>query len=345
MRTRALRSDNAAGICPEALAALIDANTGHTGSYGEDPWTARATELVRELVEAPDAAVFFLLTGTAANALALAALAPPHGIVGVSPAAHVLTDECGAPGFFNQGLQLRPLAVAHGKIDPRALAPWVSACDVHVGKPAALSLSQATELGTVYSLAELQSLRDAARGLGLKVHVDGARLANAAAALGVTPGGVARAAGADALVVGGTKNGMPGSEALVIFDPSSAEDFEYRRKQAGQLASKHRFLTAPWIGMLESGAWIRHAAHANAMAHALAAGAARLGHTPVHDCQANEVFLALDAKKAGALAAMGWPLYQEEVWQGFRAVCSWDTTEGDVAAFLSDLESCAETGP
>ena len=335
MRTRALRSDNAAGICPEALAALIEANSGHAGSYGEDPWTERATELVRELVEAPDAAVFFLLTGTAANALALAALAPPHGIVGVSPAAHVLTDECGAPGFFNQGLQLRPLAAAHGKVAPAALAPWVSACDVHVGKPAAVSLSQATELGTVYSLAELQSLREAARGLGLKVHLDGARLANACAALGVTPGQVARAAGAGAMVVGGTKNGMPGSEALVIFDASSAEDFHYRRKQAGQLASKHRFLAAPWI---ESGAWMRHASHANAMAGALAAGVARLGLAPVHACQANEVFLALAPESAAALAALGWPLYQEEVWQGFRAVCSWDTTEGDVAAFLGDLE-------
>ncbi len=341
MRARALRSDNCAGICPEALQSLIAANTGHTGSYGEDPWTERATELVRELVGAPDAAVFFVHTGTAANALALAALAPPYGMVGVTPAAHVLTDECGAPGFFGHGLQLRTLAADQGRIDPSALAPWVGACDVHVGKPAVVALSQTTELGTVYALAELAALRDAARGLGLKIHVDGARLANACAALGATPGEVARAAGADALVVGGTKNGMAGSEALVLFDAALAEGFPFRRKQAGQLASKHRFLSAPWIGMLESGAWLRHATHANAMARELAAGAERLGIAPVHPCQANEVFLALGAKTAATLAALGWPLYEEAVWQGFRAVCSWDTTEGDVAAFLRDLERCA----
>jgi len=340
-RVRALRSDNCAGICPEALGAFVAANSGHAPSYGEDPWTERATELVRELVGAPEAAVFFLLTGTAANALALSTLAPPYGIVGVSPAAHVLTDECGAPGFFGHGLQLQPLTVTRGKLDPAAIAPWVAACDVHVGKPAALSLSQATELGTVYALAELAALRDAAREAGLQMHVDGARLANACASLGATPGDVARAAGADALVLGGTKNGMPGSEALVLFDPAVAAEFGFRRKQSGQLASKHRFLSAPWIGMLEDGAWLRHARNANALAAELAAGAMRLGFAPVHPVDANEVFLALAPRQADALAALGWPLFRESVWEGVRAVCSWDTTAGDVASFLGDLARCA----
>lgn len=334
---RGFLSDNAAGMCPEALAALVAANARHAPSYGDDAVTARAVELVRELVGAPDAAVFFVLTGTAANALALATLAPAHGVVGVTPVAHVLTDECGAPGFFGGGLQLRPLPGGAGKLSPEGVRAWASLWDLHTGKPAAVSLSQATELGTAYSLAELAALRAEARALGLRVHVDGARLANAAAGLGATPAAIAGAAGADALVVGGTKNGLPGSEAVVLRDPALADAFAFRRKQSGHLASKHRFLAAPWVGVLESGAWMRHAAHANAMAARLAAGAAALGLAPVHPCAANEVFLPLTPARAAALAERGTALFTEPGWGGYRAVCAWDTTEEDVERLLQDL--------
>jgi len=336
-RLRGFRSDNTSGICPEALRALIAANADHSPAYGEDSWTARAVELVRELVGAPEAAVFFVFTGTAANALALSALCPPHGLVGVAPAAHVLTDECGAPGFFGHGLQLQVVPARDGKLDPAGLAPFAAQADVHIGKPSAISLSQCTELGTVYSLTQLAALRDAARSHDLKIHVDGARLANACARLGCSPADLARAAGADALVVGGTKNGLPGSEALVFLDPGAAEDFAFRRKQAGQLGSKQRFLTAPWVGVLESGAWLRQAAHANAMAADLAEGAERLGLPAVRAVEANEIFLPLNASQAELLAAAGWPLYFEAVWGGYRAVCSWDTQAEDVGEFLRTL--------
>ncbi|MEO8502320.1 MAG: beta-eliminating lyase-related protein [Acidobacteriota bacterium] len=340
-RQRGFRSDNTSGVCPEAWATLEEANRDHAPAYGEDRWTARATELVREAVGAADCAVFFLFTGTAANALALAALCPPHGIVGVTPNAHVLTDECGAPGFFGHGLQLQVLATRLGKLDPTGIAGWATLNDVHVGKPSALSLSQCTELGTVYSLSELEALRGVARQHRLKLHLDGARLANACASLGATPAEIAQAAGAHTLVLGGTKNGMMGSEALVFFDPAAAEDFAFRRKQTGQLASKQRFIAAPWVGMLESEAWLRYATRANEHAASLAAGVARLGLGPVHPCEANEVFMSLTSAQAGELETRGWPLYFESEWGGFRAVCSWDTSAEDVADFVRDLESVA----
>lgn len=340
-RPRGFLSDNASGVCPEAWRALAAANAGHAPPYGDDSWTVRAVELVRELVGAPDCAVFFLFNGTAANALALSTLCPPFGVVGVSPAAHVLTDECGAPGFFGHGLQLHPLSARLGKLDPAAFGSWVSQCDIHVGKPAAVSLSQCTELGTVYTLAELETIREALRHLGLKLHVDGARLANACAALGSSPADIARASGAQALVLGGTKNGLPGSEALVLFDRGLAEGFPYRRKQTGQLASKHRFLAAPWVGVLEDGAWLRHAANANAAARELAHAARELGLELVHPCDANEVFLHLSTGTAERLAVLGWKLYFEPAWEGWRAVCSWDTTSADIADFVRDLEAAA----
>lgn len=337
LRARGFRSDNASGICPEAWQALLDANSDHAIAYGEDRWTRRAEDLVRELVGQPQAAVYFVFTGTAANSLALASLCPPHGLVACTPAAHILVDECGAPGFFGHGLQLHALPARGGKLDPAAVAAFAALDDVHVGKPAALSVSQCTELGTVYTLAELAALSDAARAGRLAVHVDGARLANACAHLGCTPARVAEAAGADALVVGGTKNGLPGSEALVFRDREAAAEFGFRRKQGGQLASKQRFLAAPWVGVLEGGAWLRHAAHANAMATAVAAAASAAGFVPVRVVEANEVFLPLDDRQAARLAEDGWPLYSEPAWGGYRAVCSWDTREEDVRAFADAL--------
>jgi len=337
LRPRQFASDNVSGICPEAMAALAEANRDHAPSYGADAWTARAEAAIRDLLGAPDAEVFLLFTGTAANALSLAALAPPFGVAYCHPVAHVANDECGAPQMLGHGLQLRTVGGAGGKVDPARLRERVGHEFLHSGKPAALTLTQATELGTVYSLGELRALRDAARDLGLKVHMDGARLANAIAALGARPRDVVEAAGLTALSLGGTKNGLLAAEAVVLFDREAARDFAYRRKQAGQLASKHRYLAAQWVGVLESGAWLRNAERANRVAAALEAGARRLGLEPVHPREANEVFLPLPDAALKGLEARGWAVYSDAAWGGARLVASWDSTDDDVRAFLDDL--------
>ena len=247
-------------------------------------------------------------------------------------------DECGAPGFLGGGLQLSPLPGRDGKLEPEALARWASFKDLHVGIPAALTLTMSSELGTLYSLAELRALREVARTHKLRIHLDGARFTNALAGLGCTAADVVEASGCDALSLGGTKNGLMGSEAVVLLDPALAEAFEYRRKQAGQLASKHRFLSAPWVGALESGAFLRQGVHANAMAARLAAGFAARGIKPVNPVQANAVFVNFPPKVAEALKARGWRFYAEECWGGDRFVCGWDTREEDVDALLADLD-------
>lgn len=336
MRPRQFSSDNASGACPEVMAALAEANRDHAPGYGSDPVTKRAVEAVRRLFRR-DCDVFFVATGTAANALALAALAPPYGLVACSRVAHVYNDECGAPGHLGNGLQLRPFDGPDGKLRPDALDALMGLRHVHAGKPAAVSLTQSTELGTVYTVAELRALGDAARSHGLKVQLDGARIANASAALDADVGALADASGADALALGGTKNGLVAAEALVLFDRRAAEAFEHHRKRSGHLLSKHRFLAAQWLGALESGAWERNARHANAMAARLEAGARGLGLRPLHAREANALFLALDASARARMAERGWILYDDPAWGGTRMVCSWDTTEADVDAFLADL--------
>lgn len=333
-----LTSDNISAVCPEAWQALEEANRDQVPSYGEDPWTARAADAIRRFL-GRDGEVFFVFTGTAANALSLATLAPPFGRVACTPGAHVLLDECGAPGLFGGGLQLSPLAAPHGKLDRAALDDWASSVDVHVGLPAAVTLTQASELGTVYSLDALRAIAGVARARSLRVHLDGARFANALAALGCSPAELLDAAGCDALSLGGTKNGLLGSEAVVLFDRDLARQFGFRRKQAGQLASKHRFLAAPWLGVLESGAYLRNGAHANAMAARLEAGARELGLLPVHPREANALFLDLPGAAAERLRSRGWRFYREESWGAERFVCGWDTRDDDVARLLTDFRS------
>jgi len=256
-------SDNAAPVAPQAMAALAAANSGYASGYGTDAVTARAADLVRGLLDA-DAEVRFVGSGTAANAISLAALCRPFEAVAAHVHAHICTDEAGAPGFFGQGLGLIPLPGASGRIEPAALAAALAEPDVSYRQsPAALSLTNATEYGTVYSAQALAGLAGSAKARGLGVHLDGARLANAAAA-GFDLKSVGKA-GVDILVVGGTKAGMPPTEAVAVFDRALVRRFDARLKQAGQLPSKGRFYAAPFIGMLEDGAILRHAAHANAM--------------------------------------------------------------------------------
>jgi threonine aldolase len=262
-------SDNTAPATPEAMAALAAANTGFASGYGSDTTSARAADLIRAWLDA-DAEVRFVASGTAANAIALSALCRPFESVLAHEHAHVCTDETGAPGFFGQGLGLIGLPGASGRIDPASLTGPLAAPDVaHRQSPAALSLTNATEYGTVYPVADLQALIQPMKDLDYGVHLDGARLANAAAA-GFDVRAIA-GLGVDILVLGGTKAGMPPTEAVVIFDRTLARRFDARLKQGGQLPSKGRFYAAPFIGMLEDGAMARHAAHANAMARRLAA--------------------------------------------------------------------------
>jgi threonine aldolase len=326
-------SDNTAAATPEALEALVAANSGFTSGYGTDPVTAQAADLVRELLDA-DAEVRFVASGTAANAISLAALCRPFEAVLAHEHAHVCTDETGAPGFFGQGLGLIRLPGASGRIDGAALGEALAAPDVSYRQPAAaLSVTNATEYGTVYSAGQLGALTAPAKARGYGVHLDGARLANAAAA-GFDLKTV-KTLGVDILVVGGTKAGMPPTEAVVIFDRALARRFDARLKQAGQLPSKGRFYAAPFIGMLQDGALLRHAAHANAMARRLA------DQTPFavrHPVEANGVFVEMDEEALKRLHASGWFAYRF-LDGSVRFMCSWATTPEAVDGVCESLRA------
>lgn len=326
-------SDNTAAATPEALQALVAANDGFTSGYGTDPVTARAADLVRELLDA-DCEVRFVASGTAANAISLAALCRPFEAVLAHEHAHVCTDETGAPGFFGQGLGLIRLPGASGKMELAALKAALAQPDVSYRQsPAALSLTNATEYGTVYSADALGALTAAAKAKGYGVHLDGARLANAAAA-GFDLKAI-KTLGVDLLVVGGTKAGMPPTEAVAIFDRDLARRFDARLKQAGQLPSKGRFYAAPFIGMLESGAFLRHAAHANAMARRLAEA---MPFKVRHAVEANGVFVEMDEASLARLHASGWFAYR--FLDGtVRFMCSWATTPEAVDSVVETLKT------
>jgi threonine aldolase len=328
-------SDNTAPAAPEAMEAVVAANEGFTSGYGTDAVTARAADLVREMLDA-DCEVRFVASGTAANAISLAALCRPFEAVLAHEHAHVCTDETGAPGFFGHGLGLIGLSGASGRINPASLEAPLAAPDVSYRQPAAaLSLTNATEYGTVYTADQIRALTAPAKAKGYGVHLDGARLANAAAS-GFELKAI-KDLGVDILVVGGTKAGMPPTEAVAIFDRGLARRFDARLKQAGQLPSKGRFYAAPFIGMLGSGAFVRHAAHANAMAKKLAG----LMPFPVlHPVEANGVFVQMDEARLSALHAAGWFVYRF-LDGSVRFMCSWATPEEAVEALGEALRAIA----
>ena len=330
-------SDNNAGIAPEAMEALARANAGHAPGYGADRWTREAEDAVRRTFDA-DAPVWFVPTGTAANALAIAAICRSTDAVICHELAHVNVDECGACEAMSGGAKLLTVRGTGAKVTPGALALRAVAHDVHASRPRALSLTQATELGTVYSPDELAALAGAAHARGLAVHLDGARFANAVAALGCAPADLAQRAGVDVLAFGGTKNGLPFGEALVFFDAALADEFARRRKQAGHLVSKMRFLAAPWIAMLEGGRWLAHAAHANAMALRLSDGLARVpGTALIAPTEANGVFVDLPRRTIEGLRERGWRFYVFVGETGCRFMCAWDTREEDVDRLAADV--------
>ncbi len=343
---RHLASDNYAGICPEAWQALEEANAGHAVSYGDDSWTARASDLLREVFET-HCDVFFVFNGTAANSLALAATGQSYHSVLCHEIAHVETDECGAPEFFSNGMKVLQLPGLDGKIDPAAIERVArKRSDIHYPKPCAVSITQATELGTVYSVDEVKAIWARTKTLGLTLHMDGARFANAVASLGVAPKAITWQAGVDVLCFGGTKNGTHAGDAVVFFNRALAEEFDYRCKQAGQLCSKMRFLSAPWVGMLQNGAWLRRAAHANAMAGRLRDGLQGIAEARIlFPTQANSVFVDLPAHAIRALRHGGWKFYTFIGEGGCRLMCAWDTTEADVDRFVADLKQANVKAP
>ena len=334
---RQFASDNYAGICPEAWAAMAEANAGHAPGYGDDAWTGRAADLLRDLFET-DCEVFFVFNGTAANSLALASLCQSYHSILCHETAHVETDECGAPEFFSNGTKVLTLSGREGKIDPAGVEWMVRRrADIHYPKPRVVSVTQATELGTVYGPDELKAIWARAKSHDLAIHMDGARFANAVVSLGVAPKELTWQAGVDVLCLGGTKNGMAVGDAVVFFDRARAREFDYRCKQAGQLASKMRFLAAPWVGVLRDGAWLRYARRANEMAALLEAEVTRIPGVPViHPRQANGVFVTMPPAAAAALRAEGWRFY-DFIGGAVRLMCAWDTTPEDVKAFGAAL--------
>ncbi len=335
------RSDNTHGASPEIAAALAAANTGTETSYGDDTASKRLEARFAEIFE-HEVAVFPVVTGTAANALALAVMTPPFGAVYCHAEAHILVDECGAPEFFAGGARLAPVEGADGKIAAADLAAVLDAAgagDVHRVQPAALSLAQLTECGTAYRVDEIAALAEVARGHGLRVHMDGARFANALVGLGCTPAEMTWRAGVDVLSFGATKNGAWAAEAIVVFAPALAAEMAYRRKRAGHLLSKMRFVSVQLEAYLTDELWLRNAAHANAMAQRLAQG---LGATPgaelVHPVDGNQLFVRLPGTTIEALIADGFMFYRwPETVAGstvIRLVTAFDTGEADIAAFV-----------
>jgi threonine aldolase len=341
-------SDNTAGVAPRILDALARASSGFALGYGNDDLTRRVEQRMAALFER-EIAVFLVPTGTAANALALAQIAPPWGAVLCHSQAHIATDECGAPEFFGGGLKLIGLPGEGCKLAPatvRAAIERHSGHRPHFVQPAALSLSQVTEAGTIYSLAEIKALADIAHAHGLAVHMDGARFANALVRLGVAPAEMSWKAGIDVLSFGATKGGALAAEAIVIFDPARADAMAERRKRCGHLLSKHRFLAAQFEAFLSDDYWLALARHANAMADRLAGKLTAAGLVPVWPVDANLVFVVLPQPADARLRAAGAGYYARNA-DGLdgisvkagdvlaRLVTSFATTETEVDSFVA----------
>ncbi|HEY1581670.1 MAG TPA: low specificity L-threonine aldolase [Chthoniobacterales bacterium] len=330
-------SDNTAAICPEAWAALREANRDAAVSYGGDRWSGRLAEQVREIFET-DCASFLVFNGTAANSLALAQLCRPFESVLCHERAHIETDECGAPEFFSGGAKLLRVGGKNGKIDLAAAAQIMTEHrDVHSTRVRALSLTQATEAGTIYSPNDLEAVAAFAAANCLALQMDGARFANAVASLGCQPREITWERGIDVLSFGGTKNGLGAGELVVFFDRALAKEFEYRVKQGGQLASKTRFLAAPWSALLADGLWLKNARHANEMAQLLEEKLRAAGFALAFPREANALFVRLPNDVAERLRTRGWQFYNFFEPDIYRLMCSWATTPEQIGEFSADL--------
>ncbi|GAA4477114.1 threonine aldolase family protein [Gluconacetobacter asukensis] len=339
--TQQFASDNYAGICPEALRAMEEANRGSAPAYGDDPWTLRAADAFRRTFET-DCELFFVFNGTAANSLALASLCQSYESIIAADIAHVETDECGAPEFFSNGAKILVGRTTNGKLTPETISAFVlGRTDIHFPRPKAVTITQPTETGQVYSLDEIRAISGTCRELGLRLHMDGARFANAIETLGCSPAEMTWQAGVDVMSFGGTKNGMAIGEAVIFFDRALAEGFDYRCKQAGQLASKMRFLSAPWAVMFETGAWRTHAAHANACARHFAEQVEGLPEVEImFPVEANGVFLKLPPAMIDGLHARGWRFYTF-IGGSARFMFAWDSEIARIDALAADLRTLA----
>jgi threonine aldolase len=350
--SRNFTSDNVTPACAQVLEAVVAANADLVPSYGADRYSQRLRDVVSEVFETP-VAVFPVATGTAANALALAQLAPPYGGVYCHDGAHIVTDECGAPEFYMGGAKLLGLPARDGKITAAQLSAAVAHAEelgVHHVKPAAVSLTQATEWGTVYSPAQIGEIAAVAREHRLPVHIDGARFANALCFLGASPAAATWKAGVDVLSLGATKNGALCAEAVVFFNPALAENFDRRRKQGGHLWSKLRFLSAQLLAYFEGDLWLRNARNANAMAARLAQGLRAIrGAQLLQAVEANEVFAALPEPIVLRLEREGfgfyrWPYGEPGAGVPIRLVTSYATKSADVDALVAAAGRAADGG-
>ncbi|MFI2751975.1 threonine aldolase family protein [Cellulomonas sp. P22] len=340
---RDFASDNYAGVHPEVLAALAEANGGHEVAYGADAWTARLQDVLRAHF-GPTAQGFPVFNGTGANVLSLQSMLPRWGAVVCAETAHVNTDENGAPERVG-GLKLLTVPTPDGKLTPELVdrQAWGWG-DTHRAQPGVVSITQSTELGTVYTPQEIRDLTEHAHALGMRVHLDGSRLSNAAAALDVTLGALTSDVGVDVLSLGGTKNGLMFGEAVVVLDPEAVSGIEYLRKVDMQLASKMRFASAQLVALFEGDLWRRSAAHANAMAARLRAGVESVpGVRLTQPTESNAVFAALPAGVADQLREVrrfyDWDAAAGEV----RWMCAFDTTEADVDAFVAAIRAAVGT--
>ncbi len=337
-------SDNTSGAAPEVMAALMRANDGYALGYGNDAVTERSRERIRQVFEAPEAAVYLVSTGTAANALALSIHCPPWGAVFCHTHAHIAEDECGAPEFYTGGAKLVLVPGAHGKMTPDTLAATIARTGtggVHGVQRGMVSVTNVTEAGTVYTPAEVAALAAVAKAQDLPVHLDGARFANALAATGATAAEMTWKAGVDLVSFGGTKNGCLGVEAVILFDPAKAWEFELRRKRGGHLSSKNRYLAAQMEAYLTDDLWLRLAGQANAMGARLVEGLRQMNDVELlHPADANISFPHFPAgthARAQGAGAIYYDMPAPEGREGARFVASWSTTSEDVAALLAAL--------
>src|SRR5215467_8541265 len=328
-------SDNTAAICPEAWTALERANAHYAAAYGEDEWTAEVCGRIRKIFEV-DCDVYFVFTGTGANALGLAQLCQPfHGVI-CHERAHIQTDEGGATEFYTRGAKLSLTKTNDGKIDiGQAEKLFAQQVELHGHMMRAISIAQATELGTVYTPTEVEVISVFARAHGMLLHMDGARFANAVASLGCAPKTITWKAGVDVLSFGGTKNGLAAGEVVVFFDKNSSRDFQYRVKQTGHLGSKMRFLAAPWLGLLKGDVWLRNARHANEAARKLAQRLRNeAGMESVFPVESNAIFVQLDDQLVRGLHARGWRFYKFMEPDIYRLMCSWSATDEEISMLV-----------
>lgn len=334
-------SDNVTGACPEVMDAIVAANDGIVESYGNDKWSLNLQKKLSEIFET-DVVVFPVVSGTAANALALSVLSPVFGKIFCNELSHINTDECGAPEFFSGGAKLVTMTSDDGKINAKDLGQNIRGTgNVHLSQPAAVSITQACETGTVYQLEEIKSIAETAHEHGLKVHMDGARFANAIVSLDVSPAEMTWKSGIDVLSFGGTKNGCLTAEAVVFFKPELVGNFPYLHKRSGQLLSKMRFISAQLEAYISNDVWLRNARNANAMAKLLSEGLAKFPDIKLaYTTQSNEVFVHLPSSIIDLLNAEGYNVSEDELdGKSVRFVTAWNTVSDDIDKLISTISN------